>query len=80
MIGRPFGIPRTGVFGLLDLVGIDLDAAIDGQHGAALPPDDAFHTMNKPLCPWSSWHDQGRLYRPQGQGRFLSAQPRKGAS
>ncbi len=24
IMGRPFGMPRTGVFGLLDLVGIDL--------------------------------------------------------
>ncbi|WP_458416411.1 3-hydroxyacyl-CoA dehydrogenase family protein, partial [Pseudomonas aeruginosa] len=24
VMGRPFGIPKTGVFGLMDLVGLDL--------------------------------------------------------
>ena len=26
-MGKPLGMPKTGVFGLLDLVGLDLDAA-----------------------------------------------------
>ncbi len=42
VMGRPFGIPRTGVFGLLDLVGLDLMPHIDRSMTALLPADDAF--------------------------------------
>ncbi len=41
-IGRPAGIPRTGVFGLLDLVGLDLMPHVLASMDARLAPDDAF--------------------------------------
>ncbi len=45
VMGRPAGIPKTGVFGLLDLVGLDLmPHVLDGLAGA-LPPEDAFHAI-----------------------------------
>ncbi|AIQ91522.1 3-hydroxyacyl-CoA dehydrogenase/enoyl-CoA hydratase family protein [Methylobacterium oryzae] len=43
IMGRPFGIPKTGVFGLVDLVGLDLIPHTTASLRAALPPDDAFH-------------------------------------
>jgi len=43
VIGRPMGIPRTGVFGLLDLVGLDLMPHVLGGLESALPEGDAFH-------------------------------------
>ncbi|MCT4368923.1 3-hydroxyacyl-CoA dehydrogenase [Yangia mangrovi] len=49
LIGKPFGIPKTGVFGLLDLVGLDLMPHVNASLAAALPPSDAFHTANRPL-------------------------------
>lgn len=42
VVGRPMGIPKTGVFGLLDLVGIDLMPKIAASMLATLPPDDPF--------------------------------------
>ena len=42
----PFGIPKTGIFGLLDLVGIDLIPHILGSMKLALPDEDAFHQVN----------------------------------
>ena len=42
MMGRPFGIPKTGVFGLLDLVGLDLMPHIDASMKALLAAEDAF--------------------------------------
>ncbi len=45
MIGRPFGIPKTGVFGLLDLVGIDLMPHIAKSLTATLPPDDPYRRI-----------------------------------
>jgi 3-hydroxyacyl-CoA dehydrogenase len=47
VMGRPFGIPKTGVFGLLDLVGLDLMPHIEASMGALLPPDDLFHVTRK---------------------------------
>lgn len=41
--GAPFGVPRTGIFGLLDLVGIDLVPLVWGSLLGALPADDAHH-------------------------------------
>ncbi len=40
--GRPMGIPKTGVFGLMDLVGIDLGPHVAASMKATLPADDAY--------------------------------------
>ena len=39
VIGRPMGIPKTGIFGLLDLVGLDLMPHVNAQHGARAAED-----------------------------------------
>ena len=49
IIGRPMGIPKTGVFGLLDLVGLDLMPHVNASMAASLPQDDPFHALNQPL-------------------------------
>ena len=49
VIGRPVGIPKTGVFGLIDLVGLDLMPHINASLAAALPQSDAFHAVNLQL-------------------------------
>ena len=43
VMGRPFGFPRTGVFGLIDLVGLDLMPHVQGSLQRALPASDPFH-------------------------------------
>jgi 3-hydroxyacyl-CoA dehydrogenase len=42
VMGRPVGIPKTGVFGLSDLVGLDLMPHLMQSMKATLPPDDPF--------------------------------------
>jgi len=42
-----FGIPKTGIFGLLDLVGLDLIPPILKGMKLALPTQDAFHEVNR---------------------------------
>lgn len=42
-----FGIPKTGIFGLLDLVGLDLIPPILKGMKLSLPPQDAFHEVNR---------------------------------
>lgn len=43
VFGRPFGVPRTGIFGLFDYIGIQLVPAIWGGLEDTLPADDALH-------------------------------------
>ncbi|MFT4728297.1 MAG: 3-hydroxyacyl-CoA dehydrogenase [Granulosicoccus sp.] len=45
LMGRPMGIPKTGVFGLYDLIGIDLMSDVVRSLRSILPPDDAFHAV-----------------------------------
>lgn len=46
VIGRPMGFPKTGVFGLLDLVGIDLGPHIARSLLATLPPNDRYRDLH----------------------------------
>lgn len=45
LMGRPMGIPKTGVFGLYDLIGIDLMADVVRSLRGILPDNDAFHAV-----------------------------------
>ena len=47
VMSRPVGIPKTGVFGLLDLVGLDLIPKVDANLAAALPEGDAYHGVRR---------------------------------
>jgi 3-hydroxyacyl-CoA dehydrogenase len=44
--GRPMGAPKTGVFGLSDLVGLDLLPHVLESMNAHLDADDAFHEVS----------------------------------
>lgn len=45
VMGRPAGFPGTGIFGLYDLIGIDLIPLIAKAMLDTLPRDDAFRTL-----------------------------------
>ena len=45
MLGRPLGIPKTAVFGLMDLVGIDRSVHVIESLISHLPEDDPFHDI-----------------------------------
>ena len=44
-LGRPMGFPKTGIFGLLDLVGLDLMPHILESLARTLPEGDGFHAI-----------------------------------
>ena len=46
IFGRPMGIPKTGVFGLYDLIGIDLMSDVAKSLVSILPGDDVFHEVS----------------------------------
>lgn len=46
-LSRPFGVPKTGVFGLLDLVGLDLMPLVGRSLCATLPASDDFQRLHR---------------------------------
>ncbi len=67
--GRPFGLPKTGVFGLLDLIGLDLLPHVTGSLAAALAPDDPFRALVRPQPLLSRLIQEGYTGR-KGKGGF----------
>ena len=49
VFGRPMGIPKTGVFGLYDLIGIDLMADVLKSFIKELPENDEFQIVAKEI-------------------------------
>ncbi len=74
VMGKPFGIPKTGVFGLIDLVGLDLMPHINASLAGSLPEADAFHATNRDLPLIKKMITEGYTGR-KGKGGFY----RKGA-
>ena len=46
--GSPMGVPKTGIFGLIDLVGIDLMPLLQGSLTSTLPATDAYQATVRP--------------------------------
>jgi len=70
VFGRPMGIPKTGVFGLYDLIGIDLMADVVKSMVDILPADDAFHLEadENPLV--TAMIANGQTGNKRGQGFY----------
>jgi len=49
VFGRPMGIPKTGIFGLYDLIGIDLMGDVLKSFIKELPETDKFHIVAKEI-------------------------------
>jgi 3-hydroxyacyl-CoA dehydrogenase len=77
VVGRPMGIPKTGIFGLLDLVGLDLVPHVNAGMALALPKSDAFHAINRELPLISRMIAEGRTGR-KGKGGFYRLSGRDG--
>ena len=50
VMGRPIGIPKTGVFGLIDLVGIDLGPQVNALDARALPQGRSVPARSTATC------------------------------
>ncbi len=51
IVGRPMGVPKTGIFGLIDLTGIDLAPHVNASMLKLLPKSDAFVREYDPAGP-----------------------------
>ena len=69
IFGRPMGIPKTGVFGLYDLIGIDLMADVLKSFIKELPKTDEFHEVAKQIPLVKKLIDTGYTGR-KGKGGF----------
>lgn len=73
-VNAALGVPRTGVFGLLDLIGIDLVPNVWGSLIAALPADDAFQDFDLPGDDLiQALIASGRIGRKAGAGFYRKA-------
>ena len=77
-MGRPLGIPNTGIFGLADLVGIDLLPYVASSLRHALPKDDAFHAIDREQPRIRTMIENGYIGR-KGKGGFYRLNKTNGA-
>jgi 3-hydroxyacyl-CoA dehydrogenase len=70
IFGRPMGIPKTGVFGLYDLIGIDLMSDVVQSLVNILPADDPFHAEATPIPLMAQMIANGQTGNKQGQGFY----------
>ena len=68
-MGKPAGIPKTGIFGLLDLVGLDLMPHIVASLHGALPASDPFQATVRDFPLLTSLIETGFTGR-KGKGGF----------
>ena len=76
-LGKPFGIPDTGVFGLLDLIGIDLMPSVLRSLQQALPETDPFQAFDAEPALLTRMIEQGHTGRKAGAGFFRLTADRK---
>ncbi len=70
IFGRPMGIPKTGVFGLYDLIGIDLMSDVAKSLQKILPENDAFHAYATAIPLMTQMIANGQTGNKQGQGFY----------
>ena len=81
IFGRPLGIPKTGVFGLYDLIGIDLMSDVAASLESILPQDDPFHRVAAKLPVMERMIEAGLIGNKGGKGGFYQpADAGKGVS
>lgn len=69
VMGKYLGFPKTGVFGLMDLVGIDLMPHVDKNLAENLQTDDAYHTLRRDIPVIARMIEEGYTGR-KGKGGF----------
>lgn len=67
--GKPMGVPKTGIFGLVDLVGIDLMPHLQASLTSTLPKDDPYHAIARTMPLIEKMIGEGYTGR-KGKGGF----------
>jgi len=74
IFGRPMGIPKTGVFGLYDLIGIDLMSDVVQSLVNILPDTDPFHAQAAKIPLMTQMIADGQTGNKQGQGFYRDSE------
>jgi 3-hydroxyacyl-CoA dehydrogenase len=74
VFGRPMGIPKTGVFGLYDLIGIDLMSDVASSLVSILPEGDAFHQVSAEIPLMKRMIEEGYTGNKSTKGGFYRLQ------
>jgi 3-hydroxyacyl-CoA dehydrogenase len=74
IFGRPMGIPKTGVFGLYDLIGIDLMSDVVQSLVNILPDSDPFHAEAAKIPLMTQMIANGQTGNKQGQGFYRNVE------
>ncbi|HEX7855394.1 MAG TPA: 3-hydroxyacyl-CoA dehydrogenase family protein, partial [Sphingobium sp.] len=77
VIGKPFGIPATGIFGLIDLIGIDLLPMVLRSLQGATEPDDPIQDYAAEPTLIAKMIAENRLGRKSGAGFVRLSRDRK---
>jgi len=77
IFGRPMGIPKTGVFGLYDLIGIDLMSDVLKSFLKELPKSDVFHEVAQEIPLVKNLIETGYTGR-KGKGGFYRMNKKDG--
>jgi 3-hydroxyacyl-CoA dehydrogenase len=76
LMAAPVGIPATGLYGLIDLIGLDVMALVGRNLAANLPPDDAGRAWTSLPAAEQAMLERGQLGRKTGGGFYrLQKQP-----
>jgi 3-hydroxyacyl-CoA dehydrogenase len=75
--GRPMGIPKTGIFGLVDLVGIDLMPHLQKSLTETLPKDDPYQAIAR-VHPLIETMIEGGFTGRKGKGGFYRVNREEG--
>jgi len=67
--GKPMGVPKTGIFGLMDLVGIDLMPHLQKSLTETLPKDDPYQAIARSIPLIERMIAEGSIGR-KGKGGF----------
>ncbi len=74
VLSRPAGVPKTGVFGLVDLVGVDLMPHLFASFEQSLPESDPFRQLGPMPALIRRMIDEGYTGR-KGKGGFYRLSP-----
>ena len=69
IIGKPMGVPKTGIFGLIDLVGLDLMPHVGKSLWDNVPDGDPYKAMYRESAQIQKMIDEGYTGR-KGKGGF----------
>jgi 3-hydroxyacyl-CoA dehydrogenase len=68
VLGAPIGLPPTGLFGLIDLIGLDVMELVGKNLAVNLPSGDAGHAYTALPAVEQAMHDRGQFGRKAGGG------------